>query len=145
MRCICSPHQIASYKKRLSGPLLDRIDLHVSCPSLPPEKLVSLSEGEKSSEIRKRVQSARDQQTARYKDKGMTSNAELSAKNIKEFCPLDEATVSLLRQAAATMNISGRGFHRILKVARTIADLEGANAIEASHVMEALQYRQKMD
>lgn len=127
----------------MSGPLLDRIDLHVSCPAIPAEKLTSYNPGEKSGEIRKRVQSARDKQTARYEGTNIMSNAELSARDIKTYCPLDAESLAMIRQAAMVFSISGRGFHRILKVARTIADLDQSEKIFPNHIAEALQYRLK--
>ncbi|MCL4397706.1 YifB family Mg chelatase-like AAA ATPase [Patescibacteria group bacterium] len=142
-KCICTAHQIVAYKKRLSGPLLDRIDLHVFCATIPPEKLTDLEPGKSSAEIRNNVQKARERQQERYKNTGITCNAELSAKAVKIFCPLDEETTALLTQAVAALNLSGRGFHRVIKVARTIADLAGSENIEKTHVAEALGFRQK--
>lgn len=141
--CICTPHQISSYKKRLSGPLLDRIDLHVFCATIPADKLTNFAPGEDSKSIRERVQKARNYQQSRYRGKKITSNAELPAKDVKKVCQIDEETTALLHQAISTMNLSGRGFHRILKVARTIADLDGCSNIQLDHVAEALQYRQR--
>ncbi len=141
--CICTSHQISSYRKRLSGPLLDRIDLHVFCASIPADKLSSFAPGESSKTIRERVQKARDQQEKRFQGLKLTCNAELSAKDIKKFCQIDEPTKQLLQRAITTMNLSGRGFHRILKVARTIADLSNSSEIKLEHVAEALQYRQR--
>lgn len=143
--CICSAHQISSYKKRLSGPFLDRIDLHIFCASIPADKLVTFSPGESSTAIRARVQQARDKQTARYQGKVIRCNAELSTKDIKVVCEVDEPTKQLLQQAVSTLNLSGRGYHRVLKVARTIADLADSDKIKLDHVAEALQYRQKDD
>lgn len=141
--CVCTSHQINSYRKRLSGPLLDRIDLHIFCASIPAEKLTNLAPGETSKQIRDRVQKARDRQLQRYKNLGISSNAELTAKNIKTYCKLDEDTMVFLQQAIATMSLSGRGFHRTLKVARTIADLADCEEIKQEHVAEALRFRQK--
>lgn len=144
-KCICTTKQISSYKKRLSGPFLDRIDLHVSCPALTPEKLTELSVGEKSSVIRSRIQKARNIQSKRYTGRLIKSNSELSPKEIKEFCALDSFGINILKQATAIMNLSARGFHRIIKVARTIADLEESEIVKKEHLLEALQYRQKND
>lgn len=142
-RCLCTPHQIATYKKRLSGPFLDRIDLHVFCATIPAEKLTDLKPGESSAAIQQRVQAARDRQARRYQNTAMTCNAELSARTVKIFCPLDEETTLLLQKAVATLNLSGRSFHRIIKVARTIADLAGDEKILVDHVSQALQFRQR--
>lgn len=141
--CICTAHQISAYKKRLSGPLLDRIDLHVFCATIPADKLTGFAPSEDSKTIRTRVQKARDRQSQRYQDKKITSNSELSAKDVKKICLIDEETTVLLHQAVSTMSLSARGFHRILKVARTIADLSDSDKIKLDHVAEALQYRQR--
>lgn len=143
--CVCTAHQINTYKKRLSGPFLDRIDLHVFCSSIPADKLTTYDSGEKSKDIRNRVQGARNKQQDRYQNLKIHSNAELSAKDIKTYCKLDDKTTELLHKAISTMNLSARGFHRILKVARTIADLAGSDNIEMTHVAEALQFRPKED
>ena len=139
--CVCSPGQVSRYKKKLSGPILDRIDLHVSCPSLHADKLAEISEGEPSSVIRDRVQKARKAQTERFKKEKIASNGEISVKQIKEYCKLDSDGVNLLRAAISQMKLSARGYHRIIKVARTIADLEGLLDIKPTHIAEAIQYR----
>lgn len=141
--CLCTAHQINSYKKRLSGPFLDRIDLHVFCSSIPASKLTDHALSEPSSKIRQRVQSARNIQTARYYGKKVKCNAELSAKDIKLYCEVDEPTRLLLQRAVNSLNLSGRGYHRVLKVARTIADLTKEDKIKTEHVAESLQYRLK--
>lgn len=140
-KCVCTFFQISTYQKRLSGPLLDRIDLHVFCNSIPADQLTSYAAGKSSKEIRGEVQKARDIQHKRFQGKNIACNAELSAKEIKNYCVLDEQTEALIRQAISTLNLSGRGFHRVLKVARTIADLENSEKILSHHVTEALQYR----
>ena len=142
-KCLCTFLQIRNYEKKLSGPLMDRIDLHVPCPSIPAEKLTLIQSGEKSQIIRERVQKARDRQLNRYSGRQINSNAELSNKEIREFCKINDQTIELLKKAATNLNITGRGFSRILKVARTIADLADQDEIALEHVMEAIQYRFK--
>ncbi len=140
--CICSPGSIERYKKRVSGPMLDRIDIHVEVPSVEIEKLSAKdSEAEKSSLIRKRIQKARDLQTERFKDLPITCNAEMSVKHLKQFCPLSEEIKNFLNIAGSTMNLSARSYHRLIKVARTLADLEGCEDLLQKHFSEAMQFR----
>jgi len=141
--CICSPMQVSQYKKKVSGPLLDRIDLHVEVPRLKFQKLTEESEAESSAKIRERVEMARAKQRERFKGLLIQTNAEMGSKEIKKFCQVDDATMDLLRTAVTQMHLSARAYHRILKVARTIADLAGAANIAIAHVAEALQYRAK--
>lgn len=143
--CSCSPGQITRYNKRLSGPILDRIDLHIDVPAVNVKKLTTDTEAEKSESIRKRVQKARERQTARFKQKRLSSNSEMGPRGIKEFCKLDSECLNLLRAAVSKMQLSARAYHRILKVALTIADLEGSNSISPPHIAEALQYRIKSE
>ena len=127
---------------RISGPLLDRIDLHIE---VPPVKFLEISgdrTGETSAEIRSRVVAARQRQHARFADKPkITCNARMGTRELKQFCALDEATKELLQNAMADLNLSARAYDRILKVARTIADLAGSEEIVSDHVSEAIQYR----
>ena len=140
--CICSSGQIARYQKRISGPLLDRIDIHISVPVVDPDKLIGVDSGaESSGVIQLRVQKARNIQTKRYKNTKFNANSELSSKAIKDYCPLTKDSLLLLKNAASKMNLSARAYHKVIKVARTIADLEGAKSINISHVAEALQFR----
>lgn len=139
--CVCAPGQIARYKKRLSGPILDRIDLHVSCPALHVDKLTGIKEGESSASIRERVQIARKIQNSRFKDVNLSANGEMNSKQIKEFCKLDSESGNLLKSAITQMKLSARGYYRIIKVARTIADLEESKDISSNHIAEAIQYR----
>lgn len=139
--CICAPSQIIRYQKKLSGPILDRIDLHVNCPSLEAEKITGIAEGESSVSIRERVQKARKIQTERFSKTKIASNAEMGTKEIKDYCKLDKECLALLRAAISQMKLSARGYHRIIKVARTIADLEGSKEISPTHIAEAIQYR----
>ncbi len=146
--CRCSLSQIMHYQKRVSGPMLDRIDIHLDVPAVRIEKLTiedKNTKTESSDEIRKRVQRARDAQTKRFKNKKITANAEMSNKDIKEFCNLSNDCLSLLRLAVTKMNLSARSYHRIIKLSRTIADLESTENIKATHIAEALQYRPRID
>lgn len=141
-QCTCSEFQINRYQSRLSGPLLDRIDLQVEVPRLTPEELLNTQPcTETSADIRKRVINARKIQAQRYKDDGILTNSELTSKLIKKYCVLDKPTSEILKVAAVKYQLSGRRYDRILKLARTIADLEDSVDIEQAHVMQALQYR----
>lgn len=140
--CTCSEFQIQRYRARLSGPLLDRIDLQIEVPRLMPEELLNMkSEAEPSSEIRKRVVNARKIQAQRYRESSILTNSELNSNLIKKFCQIDEASENMLKSAIIKFNLSGRSYDRILKLARTIADLEGVACISQMHIAQALQYR----
>lgn len=141
--CSCTPFHIERYQKKISGPLLDRIDLHVEVPRVKYEKLVDDAPVESSALIRDRVQSARERQQERSKNFGSKAlcNADMSARELTKLCVLDEGGQELLKMAVRQFFLSGRAYHRILKVARTIADLTGSESIESSHVAEAIQYR----
>lgn len=143
--CSCSPGQIAKYQRKISGPLLDRIDLHIEVPRVKFEHLTGERAGETSAEVRARIQRARDIQTARFCDKKIKSNSEMSSEMIREFCQFDPEVKELLRAAVTKMKLSARGYHRVLKLSRTIADLAGEEKISAAHVAEAMQYRPKME
>lgn len=136
-RCRCTPDQVARYRSKLSGPLLDRIDIQVEVPALSQEELLRAAPGEPSSAVAERVASARARQLARQ---GKT-NCELAPKEIDKLCAVDAAAENLLKSAIARLNLSARAYHRVLKLARTIADLAGVGAIGATHVAEAVQYR----
>lgn len=142
-QCICSPSSIVKYEKRVSGPLLDRVDLHVSVPRLEYDKLISEKVAEESKFIRKRVQRARDIQEARFLGTRIFTNAEMKLSDIKKYCVVDEEIKKLLELATTQLNLSARAYHRILKIARTIADLEEQEMIKKENVAEALQYRPK--
>lgn len=144
--CTCSPSLIARYQKRISGPLLDRIDIHITVPRVEFEKLSGDRMGEPSANIRKRVERAREIQRERFQGKGeVTSplhvNADMGPAEVRQYCELDDAGKQLMRAAMKQMNMSARAFHRILKLARTIADLAECEKIETQHLAEAVQYR----
>lgn len=136
-RCRCTPDQIARYKNKLSGPLLDRIDMNIDVPALKPEELSQHQSGESSAEIRERVVLARKRQIQRQGK----PNAALGPLEIEAHCPLTEKSAHLLQAAMQKFSLSARSYHRILKLARTIADLAGSDAISETHIAEALQYR----
>ena len=137
-----SPREIQNYLGRISGPLLDRIDLHVEVPAVKFREMTSDRTGETSAQIRERVVAARGLQITRFKSKPkITCNARMGPKELKAFCELDEATKDLLKMAMTDLNLSARAYDRILKVARTIADLASAENITAEHISEAIQYR----
>lgn len=140
-QCRCTPREIKRYLGRISGPLLDRIDIQLEINPVPVKEITSGEAEEPSSAIRERVQAARARQQARYKEEGITCNAELTARQVNEICKLDAATQALVEKACERYNMSMRALSRVLKVARTIADLEGAADISRTHVLEALGYR----
>ncbi|MDE2584015.1 MAG: ATP-binding protein [Betaproteobacteria bacterium] len=135
--CRCTPDQVARYRGRLSGPLLDRIDLALDVPGLSAAELQSAPSGEASAVVRRRVVAARERQTARQG----CSNARLEGKDLEYHCQPDAAAAKLLQQAIARLDLSPRAYHRVLRVARSVADLAGAGLIAAAHVAEALHYR----
>jgi magnesium chelatase family protein len=139
--CRCSAQQIRQYQGKISGPLLDRIDLHIEVPSVKYRDLTRTEEGESSAAIKKRVDRARERQKQRFNGAGILTNARMMEKQIRSFCAIDEESHQLLEMAIEKMGFSARAMNRILKVSRTIADLEGADKIEPAHVAEAIQYR----
>lgn len=140
--CTCAPAVVTRYQKRISGPLLDRIDIHIEVPRVDHLKLTDSRLGESSETIRARVEKARELQRRRFANTpGVNANADMRPADVRAHCKLDDAGMSLVRAAMAQLQLSARAFHRILKLARTIADLAGSEAIQPAHVAEAIQYR----
>ncbi len=140
--CTCSSSLVTRYQKRISGPLLDRIDIHVEVPRVEYEKLADTRAGEPSATIRARVQAARERQLHRFRNEPrLTTNADMGPADVRVYCKLDTTGQNLLKAAMAQLQLSARAFHRILKLARTIADLAGADNISPAHLAEAIQYR----
>ncbi|MCM1264980.1 MAG: YifB family Mg chelatase-like AAA ATPase [Candidatus Gastranaerophilales bacterium] len=145
-RCTCTEVQVQRYHSRLSGPLLDRIDLIIDVPRLTSDELLQIKDVSESSEkIRKRVIKARKIQAKRYKDDGIFTNSELTANLIEKYCPLDDAAQSIMKSAAVKYQLSGRKYTRVIKLARTIADLDGSENITTMHISQALQYRAEVE
>ena len=140
-KCHCTVNEIAKYQSKISGPLLDRIDLMVEMPAVGYEDLQSTASGESSTEIKKRVVKAHEIQLQRYKKEGIFFNAQLNAAQVEKYCVLGEAEQKLLKAAFSSMDLSARAYHKILKVARTAADLDGSEEITVRHLAEVLQYR----
>lgn len=141
--CVCTPTQIIRYQKKISGPILDRIDIHIEVPRVKYEKLTSKKVAEESRKVKERVEGAREIQRVRFKNSKIKTNSEMGSKNIKDFCKLEESAEKLIGQAVDSMKLSARVYHHLLKLGRTIADLENSEQIKQSHIAEALQYRPK--
>lgn len=140
--CICTPHQIQRYQSRISGPILDRIDIHVDVPRVDFDKLLGESKAESSGDIRQRVEEARCRQIDRFEEHlGLFANADMRVSEIDQFCPLNDEARQILTLSVRKLQLSARSYHRVLKLSRTIADLDGAADIQVSHIAEALQYR----
>ena len=139
--CVCTPSAVARYRKRISGPLLDRIDLFAEVPRVEYEKLVQRPNGETSAHVRERIERARDVQSKRFAGASAITNSEMGPVEVWDTCQLEESAKGLLQGAMKQMHLSARGYHRVLKVSRTIADLAGAETIGVAHLAEALQYR----
>jgi magnesium chelatase family protein len=156
--CTCSASTVTKYQKRISGPLLDRIDIHIEVPRVEYEKLSDQRTGEPSQAIQRRVESARQCQRERfenhpgrdapagrlYEAANLTCNADMRPAEVRQFCQLDDTGRALMRTAMSQLQLSARAYHRLLKLARTIADLAGSEAIAPQHLAEALQYRPKV-
>jgi magnesium chelatase family protein len=140
--CTCSRGSIERYQKRISGPLLDRLDIHVQVPKVDYEKLTNTQLGESSSAVRERVEVARAKQRHRFAGTRLHCNADMGPKEIREHCTLDAEGRALAKAAMRQLGLSARGYHRVLKLARTIADLAQNDQIAPVHLAEALQYRQ---
>ena len=135
---------VSKYQKRISGPVLDRIDIHLDVPRVPVQKLSSLDGGEPSTSIRRRVEAARVIQQARFvpiNKPTVLVNADMGPAEVQKFCQLDKPSLAMIRMAVERMGLSARAYHRILKLSRTIADLAGSEAVQQAHLAEALQYR----
>ncbi len=142
--CTCSSSTITRYQKRISGPMLDRIDIHVEVPRVDYEKLSDKRSGESSEDVRERVEASRKIQRERFKnDELMHQNADMGVKEVRIHCALDEGSEELMKNAMKQMDLTARAYHRVLKLARTISDLAGEKHIQASSLAEALQYRSR--
>lgn len=139
--CSCTSHQINRYRSRISGPLLDRIDIHVEVPAVPYKDLMGKTVSESSNEIRKRVTKARALQAARFKRTKIHCNAQMGSRHIRKYCTIDNESANLLETAVDRLGLSARAYNRILKIARTIADLDNQENIMVNHISEAVQYR----
>jgi magnesium chelatase family protein len=139
--CKCTPNQVERYLSRISGPLIDRIDIHVEVPAVPFRELTSERDGTDSDAMRKDVIRARERQTRRYTDLNLRTNSQLNSRQVRQFCKIDDAGLSLIKQAVYEMGLSARAHDKVLKIARSIADLEDADSLLPHHVAEAIQYR----
>jgi magnesium chelatase family protein len=144
--CTCSETTVSRYQKRISGPLLDRIDIFIEVPRVEYEKLAATSAGEPSETVRQRVEAARAVQASRFDGTKLVTNAEMTPVEVRQHCQaaLDEQAQSLLRLAMNQLSLSARAFHRVLKLARTVADMAGSETITSAHLAEAVQYRQRV-
>jgi magnesium chelatase family protein len=136
---------VTRYQKRVSGPLMDRIDIHMQVPRVEFQKLRDMRPGESSAEVRERVEAARQHQRARFAGTDIASNADMRPAQIRKYCELNEPCQALMKTAMRQLQLTARAYHRVLKLSRTIADLAGSEAITQVHLAEALQYRPKLD
>jgi len=145
--CTCLPGMITRYQKRISGPILDRIDIHIDVPSVETQKLISgdKEKRETSKVIQKRVQTAREFQLKRFAGTKIKSNSEMTTRDVKKYCEIDESSRVIMTSALSTMNLTARSYFKVIKIARTIADLAGESKISSLHIAEALQYRPKTE
>ncbi|MCL4387381.1 ATP-binding protein, partial [Patescibacteria group bacterium] len=142
--CSCSSSSISKYKRKLSGPILDRIDIHVEVPRVEQSKLFNDTASESSETVKKRVSSARKIQELRFRNSKNITNSEMSIAELKKFCSISEESKTLLKDAMTRLSLSARSYSRILKIARTIADLDNSEIIGTQHIAEALQYRSRI-
>ena len=140
-QCTCTDSQVSRYGKRLSGPLIDRIDIFVDVPSVDYEKLTAPPDADRSENVRARTERARDVQRARFAGSPLLTNSEMGPNEVHRFCQLDEQASAMMGSAMRQMHLSARVYHRILKLSRTIADLSNSDNIQVEHLAEALQYR----
>jgi magnesium chelatase family protein len=143
--CTCSSTAVTRYQKRISGPLMDRIDIHIQVPRVEYQKLRDMRAGESSAEVRARVEAARERQRNRFDGTDIASNADMRPAQIRQFCALDADCQTLMKTAMRQLQLTARAYHRVLKLARTIADLAGAESITQVHLAEAIQYRPKLE
>ena len=140
-KCTCSPAEVRRYLNKVSGPMLDRIDIHIEVPAVKYEELSSNIPSESSAEIRKRVNAARKIQTERFKNTGINCNARIPSGMLHDVCVLDEKADKILKQAFEKLGLSSRAYTKLLKISRTIADLDNSEIIGVKHISEAIQYR----
>lgn len=139
--CHCTPHQIQRYMSKVSGPLLDRMDIQIEVPAVRYSELVTEREMQSSVDIREKVTVARTMQKGRFEGQPIKANAHMSSKQVKKYCVMEKSAETLLHQALTELGLSARGYTKILKVARTIADLDESEHVKVEHVSEAIQYR----
>ncbi len=144
-QCVCSPSSVARYQKRISGPLLDRIDIHIEVPRIKHAEIEDGKDGESSKDVRQRVANARKIQQERFKGTSLITNSEMSSNDIQNFCKMEDSAKDLLKNAIEQLRFSVRAYHKIIKLGRTIADLDGSDEIKNIHIAEAIQYRPKID